>query len=289
MRMFYLQKETGERIGLNNESGIFLSEPSGLGLEFGDRYADIGEGFFRMIAKVHNQKTITCKLNFVGKNPYETYNELINWCISAERLYFIYKPLKTEYYIRTEITKFEKSEINKFGYLEVPASFLYLSPWYTPTSLNISFIGLDDTAFRISQSKFDGPDILAGTTAEKYTAEVNAAGHLPGAFLVEYKGIAENPEISLVGKISGQEYGNCKIDHAFTANTGFRLSTAYEDSYIKEIKEDGSEVDLLADADLSLEPFFKIPLTEPCILRLTDDGALHGTLNAKVYYYYRSV
>ena len=142
---------------------------------------------------------------------------------------------------------------------------------------------------RHRQSKLDGPDILAGTTAEKYTAEVNATGHLPGAFLIEYRGVAENPEISLIGKITGKEYGNCKIDHAFTATTGFKLSTAYEDSYIKEIKSDGSEVDLLPDTDLSLEPFFKIPLSEPCILRLDDDGALHGKLNAKVYYYYRSV
>ncbi len=288
MRKFYLQKDTGERIGLNNETGIFLSDPEGLGLEFDDNYADIGEGFFRMISKRHSQKTISCKLNFV-KDPYKTYNDFITWCMKAEKLYLIYQPLTEAYYIRTEIAHLDKTEINKYGYLETDAEFLYLSPWYLPTSLNISFIGLDDTAFRIGQSKFDGPDILAGTTAEKYTAEVNATGHLPGAFLIEYKGIAENPEISLVGKISGQEYGNCKIDHAFTANTGFRLSTAYEDSYIKEIKEDGSEVDLLADADLSLEPFFKIPLTEPCVLRLTDDGALHGTLNAKVYYYYRSV
>lgn len=289
MRMFYLQKETGERIGLNNESGIFLSEPSGLGLEFGDRYADIGEGFFRMIAKVHNQKTITCKLNFVGKNPYETYNKLINWCISAERLYFIYKPLKTEYYIRTEITKFEKSEINKFGYLEVPASFLYLSPWYTPTALNLSFIGIDDNAFRTGVSKLDGPAVLVGTTAEKYTVQIDPNGHLPAAFYLEYHGIAEDPEITLTGLSTGTVYGDCKLDHQFAATTGFKLSTAYEESYIKKILSDGSEEDLLNDVDLSLEPFFKMPLTEPCVLRLNDDGALHGTLSAKVYYYYRSV
>lgn len=289
MRLFYLQKETGERIGLNNETGIFLTEPSGLGLEFGDNYADIGEGFFRMVSKIYTQKVIQCKLNFVTDNPYDKYNKFISWCMSAKKLYFIYKPLNIEYYIRTEISSIEKGEINKYGYLETSASFLYLSPWYTPTSLNLSFIGVDDNAFRISVSKLDGPAILANSTAEKYSAQIDPNGHLPAAFYVEYHGIAENPEIILKGLITDTIYGDCKLDHQFISTTGFKLSTAYEESYIKKINTNGSEEDLLSDVDLSLEPFFRMPTTEPCILRLTDDGALHGEMSAKVYYYYRSV
>lgn len=289
MRMFYLQKETGERIGLNNETGIFLSDPSGLGLQFGDNYADIGEGFFRMIAKIHTQKTIQCKLNFVNSNPYDTYNKLITWCMSAKKLYLVYKPLNIEYYIRTEIASFEKGEINKYGYLEVSASFLYLSPWYSPTALNLSFIGIDENAFRIEDSKLDGPAILVGTTAEKYSAQISPGGHIPSAFYIEYKGIAENPEILLEGLNSGIIYGDCKIDHQFTVGTGFKLSTSYDESYIKKIMANGSEEDLLNDVDLSLEPFFKMPMNEPCLLRLIDDGALHGELSAKIYYYFRSV
>lgn len=288
MRMFYLRKDTGEKIGLNNETGIFLSEPSGLGLEFGDNYADIGEGFFRMISKVHNQKTIQCKLNFVSSNPYDTYNKFITWCMSANKLYLIYKPLNTEYYIRTEIATFEKGEINKYGYLEVSASFLYLSPWYTPTPLNIAFIGIENP-FTVGVSKLDGPDVLVASTIDKYAAEISPSGHLPAAFYLEYHGIAENPEITLEGLVTGTVYGDCKIDERFTANTGFKLSTAYEDAYVKKILANGSETDLLSDVDLSLEPFFKMPTTEPCILRLIDDGALHGELSAKIYYYYRSV
>lgn len=288
MRRFYLQKETGERISLNNETGIFLYEPQGLGLEFGDSYADIGEGFFRMISKKHTQKAVSCKLNFL-KSPYETYNSFITWCMKAKRLYLVYKPTNTEYYIRTEISNYEKTEINKYGYLEVPAKFLYLSPWYLPSPLNISFIGLDDNAFRFDSSKLDGPDILAGSTADKYSAQIEASGHLPGALYVEYHGVAESPEIILEGAESGTIYGDCKINKAFSATSGFKLSTAYEESYVTEIKPDGTESDLLDAVDISLEPFFKIPLNEPCILRLTDDGALHGELSAKAYYYYRSV
>lgn len=288
MRYFYLQKETGERIGLNNETGIFLSEPSGLGLEFADNYADIGEGFFRMISKVYSQKSVKCKLNFV-KDPYKTYFDFVTWCMNAKQLYLVYKPLNVEYYIKTEIASYEKGEINKFNYLEVPTSFIYLSPWYAPSALSLSFIGVDDNAFRINVSKLNGPAIIAGSTEEKYTAQIDPSGHLPGAFYLEYHGVAENPEITLVGINTGTVYGDCKINHQFASNTGFKLSTTYENSYINKILANGSEQDLLNSIDLAYEPFFKMPLNEPCILKLDDDGSLHGKLNAKIYYYYRSV
>lgn len=289
MRLFYLQKETGERIDLNNKNGIFLSEPSGLGLEFGDDFADIGEGFFRMISKVHTQKTVQCKLNFVGDNPYLIYNDFITWCMNAKKLFFIYKPLNIEYYIRTEISTFDKNEINKYGYLEVPSKFLYLSPWYRPSPINIPFIGISDNAFRCDVTKLDGPSILVGSLYLDYAAQIDPNGHLPGAIYLEYHGAAENPEIILEGVDSGTIYGDCKIESRFASNTGFKLSTSYEDSFIRKINANGSEDDLLSHVDLSLEPFFKIPLTESCILRLVDDGVINGELSAKVYYYYRSV
>lgn len=288
MRLFYIQNDTGERIGLNNETGIFLTEPSGLGIEFGDFYADIGEGFFRMIAKKYTQKTVSAKLNFIT-DPYRKYNDFVNWCMASNKLYLIYKPLDIEYYIRTEIHTFEKSEINEYGYLEVPVNFLYLSPWYSPNSLNIPFIGYGDSAFRIDVSKLDGPDIFGNSNGLNYTAQIDPAGHLPGAFYFEYHGTAESPIITLTGIISGTEYGNCSINKSFANNTGFKLSTAYEDSYVTKILANGSEEDLLSDVDLSLEPFFKMPLTEPCIVKLEDAGALNGTLTAKINYYYRSV
>lgn len=288
MRKFYLQKETGERISLNNETGIFLTEPEGLGLNFGDTFADIGEGFFRMIAKKYVQNTITCKLNFIS-DPYTLYSDFITWCMNAKVLYLVYKPKNTEYYIKTELETIEKGEINKYGYLETSASFIYLSPWYLPAPLNISFMGIDDSAFRMDVSKLDGPDILASSTSEKYSAIIDPSGHLAGAVYVEYHGIAENPVITLTGETSGTEYGRCSIDGSFTSTMGFKLSTRYEDSYIRKILSDGTEEDILSEVDLEYEPFFKIPLTEPCVLRLTDSEALHGNLIAKIYYYYRSV
>lgn len=289
MRKFYLQKETGERIGLNNETGIFLSNPEGLGLNFGDNFADIGEGFFRMIAKKYNQNAITCKINFVNEDPYTTYNNFVSWCMLAKKLYLVYAPISTEYYIQIEIESIEKGEINKYGYLECSANFIYLSPWYLPSPLNISFIGLDNTAFRLDVSRLDGTDILASSVADSYSAQIDPAGHLPGAFYIEYHGLAENPIVLLTGAISGEVYGKCAISGSFAQNTGFKLSTRYEDAYIKKVLSNGTEVDILDDVDLSFEPFFKLPLTESCLLKVTDDGVLHGDLSAKVYYYYRSV
>ena len=288
MRKFYIQKETGERIGLNNETGIMLSEPEGLGLEFGDSFADIGEGFFRMISKKYLQKAIKCKLNFI-QDPYSLYNRFVTWCVNAKELFLVYKPENTEYYIKIEIHSLEKTEINKFGYLEVNASMTYLSPWYQPSALSISFIGLGENAFRWDNSKLDGPDVLVGSTAERYSAQIEGSGHLPGAFYIEYHGVAVKPKVSLTGVLTGTLYGKCEIDETFTSQMGFKLSTKYEDSYIRKIAADGTEVNLLSSVGLEYEPFFKLPLSEPCLLELSDDGALSGSMSAKVYFYYRSV
>ena len=287
MRMFYLENESGDRIDLNSTTDILLTEPSGLGLEFNDTYADIGEGFFRLISKRHNQRQITCKLNFIV-DPYRVYNEFISWLMAAKELYLIYKPKEIEYYIRIGIRSITKGEINKYGLLESQASFNYMTPWYQPSPLPISFPGTND-AFRVDVSKLDGPDVLVGSTASKYSAIIEPVGHFPAGFYIEFHGVAENPEIKLQGQNSGTVYGDCKITERFAANTGFKLSTNYDNAYVSKILANGSEVDLLPKVDLTLEPFFKMPLTEPCVLKVIDDDALHGDLSAKIFFYYRSV
>lgn len=287
MRKFYLQKETGERIGLNNESGILFTDPSGLGLEFDNSFNDLEEGFFNLIAKKHTQKIITGKINFVS-SPYETYTKFINWCMSAKKLRFIYSPSGREYYIDAEISSLSKGELNKYGILQCQIDIRYLSPWFLPSPLVITFRSDEITPFTWDQSKLDGPDILVSSFGDEYSAEIEPSGHLPGALEIEFNGVAENPEFLLIGMESGTVYGDCEIDGDFSAGQKLLISTAYGDSYVKKIDGD-TETDLLRYVNLAKEPFFKIPLDEPCILRMIDSGSLSGKLSAKAYFYYRSV
>lgn len=288
MRLFYLQNESGSRIPLNNETGIFLTEPEGLGLEFGDSFADISEGFFRMTSKKYSQKEISGKLNFT-KDPYFLYQQFINWCAKAKSIYFIYKPLDTEYHIHVEISSIEKTELVKAGYLETRLRMKYLSPWYIPAPAAITTIGSDVTPFRWDTSYFGSGDVLIGSYAEAFSAEISAIGHLPAAILVTFTGTADHPVFILTGTKTGTIYGCCDIDKIFSVPTTIELSTMYEDSYIKSIDLLGQETDLLPYIDLTYDPFFKVPLDEVCILTLTDNEALDGELTGKTFFYYRSV
>ena len=63
----------------------------------------------------------------------------------------------------------------------------------------------------------------------------------------------------------------------------------YENSYVKSIDLLGNETDLLPFVDLTTDPFFKVPLTEDCILNITDADSLSGQVDGRIYYYYRSV
>lgn len=298
MRLFYLQNETGSRIPLNNETGIFFSSPEGLGLDFGDTFADIGDGFFRMVSKKHNQRIIRGKLNFM-KEPYKLYNTFINWCMGSKELYFIYKPLETQYYIHVDIESINKTEINPLGYLEAPIELRYLSPWYIPSPATITMIGGDSVPFYFGTDLEPGSyfgddttpteDVFSGSSSDQYVSDIHPIGHLPPAIKLFIKGECSNPVVSLIGNETGIEYGRCSVAYDFGVGDTFELSTMYEDSYVKAIDVLGVETDLLPYLDLTTEPFFKVPLNEDCTLTITDNGTLNGQVNGYVYYYYRSV
>lgn len=298
MRLFYLQNELGNRISLNNETGIFLSEPEGLGLEFGDSFADIDEGFFKNVRRKYAQNVIGGKLLFL-KDPYNSYMDFISWCLAAKSLYFVYKPKDVEYYIHVEIHSFQKTEINEYGYLEIPIKLSYLSPWYVPSPAVITMIGEDLSPFRFGTDLVPGSrfgdethptvDVLSGSSSESYTSDIHPIGHLPPAIKLTIKGECTAPIICLTGKRTGIQYGRCAINQTFNVGSTIELSTMYEDSYIKSYDVLGNESDLLPYIDLTTDPFFKVPLTEDCILTITDSGTLNGKVNGYVYYYYRSV
>lgn len=288
MRLFYLQNESGERLALNNETGIFLTEPEGLGLEFSDTFADINEGFFKMVSKRYSQNEISAKINFI-KDSYSTYYKFIDWCVKASKLYFIYKPLAEEYYAHVELASIEKNEINKVGYLECPVKFKYLSPWFLPKPVKIELIGAGVSAFRWDSSILDGTDVFISTTSEQYEADISAFGQLPAGIIINFNGVSVNPEFKLIGKTTGKIYGHCKITGNFGLGSSIELSTLYEDSYIKSINVLGVESDLINSIDLTKDPFFKIPLNEECTLKILDSGSLHGNASVKIYHYYRSV
>lgn len=287
MRKFYLKNETGAEVPLNGEEKIFFSDPSGLGVSYSSSYADIGSGFFKNTEKKYQQGTIPGTLTFM-RTAYEKYLEFINWIEAAQELYLIYRPQTTEYWRRVELSYLTKTELTAGTWMQVPAEFICLTPWYIPSPLNLAFESEPDNVMTYDYT-YDDNLIYGSGSAGEYSAAITAKGHVPAALLVEYTGVAVDPVISLTGIVSGKVYGECRISGELEATDKLVLSTEYRDSYIKKISADGTETDLLDAIDITAEPFFRVPLEEPCELSFTADSILSGTAAAQAFFYYGSV
>lgn len=271
MRKFYITKDPSDDRYLwdLSDQHMFLSEPEGLGVAYNNQYADIGNGFFLNISDKVSQNTISGKLNFIT-NPYIMYNRFTNGFLGGDKkLYFVYSPVGTlehKFYTHVEIESIEKKEINKYGYLECPIAFKMLSPWYDPTEIKRHHLNAGSS----------DPVVVYG------------AGHFPSSVIIRLTGTAASPfDIVLTGQETEIEYGRCSFTTAFS-NTTVELSTQYDDSYVAKVDASGKKTDLISKIDITKNPFFRIPLSEPCQLWI-DMSAHDFYADVEVYTYYRTV
>ena len=289
MRLFYLEDQKGERIPLNNETGIFLYHPSGMGIANSHSYGESGTGFFLRQKDGIEQLEMGGSLIFPpgGEGPYARYRNFIDWLYASEELYFIYCPYgSNEYYRRVEIQTIEKSELNEYGMLECAISILPMTPWYLPSPVHIDFGDDQEDAMRYDFYYTD--DLIYGVSSNDYTAQITASGHIPSAVKVTFKGEAINPVLTLRGAISRKAYGICSIYENFEETDTLVFSTAEQDSYVRKIDSLGEETDLLDKIDITTNPFFRVPLTEPCELTISGES-IYGEASMLLYIYYRGV
>lgn len=289
MRLFYFENENGDRIPLNNENGIFLYKPTGLGMETEHGYSESKTGFFTRTKDVITQSSPGFTLVFPPgeDSPYERFRTLMDWLMPEESIYFVYCPYGTnEYYRKVDIASISKEELDEYGSLRSSVSLKVLSPWYLPEPIHINFGDEDENAMR---HDFDYDDDLAyAVGGMDYRLEILDRGHIPSAIKLTFKGQATNPVIFLKGIYTGKIYGSCNIEGEFTPNDTLVFSTAEQDSYIKKIDAFGEETDLLDSIDITTNPFFRVPLNEPCEFRLSGDN-VYGDTDVLLYIYYKGV
>lgn len=295
MRLFYLEDQKGERIPLNNESGIFLYSPTGLGFDYSHDYSESGTGFFMRVKDGVDQTEMAFtfvfppipEANNSADPPYQRYRKLIDWIYKAKELYFIYCPYPpNEYYRRIEFQSISKNELDVYGSLQTDVSILPLTPWYLPSPIHINFGEEQDNAMRYDFRYTE--DLIYGVGSKDYTAEISAQGHIPSAMKVTFKGQVINPKFTLRGFATRAIYGECPITETFNSSDTLEFSTAEQNSYVKKIDANGNETDLLDKIDITKNPFFRVPLTEPCELTLSGDSIL-GKATMLLYVYYRGV
>lgn len=290
MRKFYIENIKGTRISLNGDSGIFLSEPTGLGLTLSSNYADLNRGFFRTIGgESEPQATIVGDLVFIGKQPYEDYREFVNWCSATESLVLVYKPCgSTEFYRGICINYLTKTELTSTRWLVVPASFACTTPWYRAAPSHMS---MSAETGNVLQYPFAYSPTLSysSSNAGSMAADLSASGHIPAAFVFTYTGEIINPKLTLKGATSGLVYGTCEIKLVLNQGETLEISTKYGDSHATITDNKGHVKDALGLINLEYEPFPKIPIDEDCTLYLSADEDIRGTAMVRVFYYYRSV
>lgn len=282
MRKFYIRDGYGTQYDLNGEQLIWLLNPSGLGVSYANKYSDIKQGFFSPLKQDEWQtQSIVCDFGFLDP-AYSVYRSFINWLVTANELIIVYQPFGSEkYYRKVRLDYVEKTELFNGVWLKTPASFTCLTPWYLPTTLSVSIQGEDTGAMQYTFT-YDADLVYSADYNGAYGAELSPSGHLPAAVKLTYTGGVVSPIIVLEGKTSGTEYGRCQINA--TASSSVEFSSLYADSYCKV---DGADAtDYISPA---YDPFFHLPLSEPCILKILSSATMTGTAEASVYYYFRSV
>ena len=320
IRKLYFQNAAGSRWGLNGENGVYASMLAGFGVTLTPVYADLNRGFFTPVSdEAEPQTTLPFTITFT-RAPYETYQQLIDWLSSAGTITIVYDPTgQQEFYRDVTINFLQKGEKTQVGWLEIPASFFCSTPWYlpAPTEFDLSAISEDETkrydysyggegyeddlqpgilgisllgSFILGTGSNENKALIYGDdSSATLSGTVAGAGHVPGALELTYRGSLVNPRIRLVGNASGKTYGICAVDVTLAASDALQLSTRYENSYVRKISADGEVTDLLDVLNLSLNPFFHIPVEEPCTLSIEADAAFTGKADMLVYYYFRSV
>ena len=285
----YLTDENNNKIDLLGETGIWLTDVTGMGAEAEEGYADLSYGFFELTNdRNHPQQSINGTLIFTGENANAAWEDFAGRVLRADELYIAAAPVSdSREYLRRIRVRYMQKDDRKRNYLSVPVSFTCLTPWYERQKLEIGMAPVPTDAARFDEARFD-EDVFTASFDKSFTAEIPAAGHLPAALDFSFSGAVENPVLTLRGADTGRLYARCAI--AVTLSAGDRLEYSSEPTgcYVRKVTN-GTAVDLSGLVSPDADPFALIPVTEGCVLTFDGDEDPDGEATAAVRYYYRSI
>lgn len=272
---------------LNGETGFYLINPTGLGTALSPSMYSMGSGFYGAYntdqipqGNIVGDILIT---PYGGDDAYQEYTEFVSYLMAqndANELYFCYKPSTVEYMckVRLEsITKTEKEADHQHELL-CPISLQMLTPWYTATPTSITPVE------QAGISGWIGADIPLPTL----TSHIPAAWEIKAEYVGgDYNGLT----VECYGNITGKLYGKLNLLDTVADENSITIFSKYENPLVAKNYTPASYTDLNNNVDISTNPFFKVPLTEQCYLRVSVGATSAGTLKASctVYQYYRSV
>lgn len=307
-RQFWLENETGERIGLNGEHEWFLLNPTGLGYTNGINYASLKNGFFTAVSdNTPEQQSVVGDLVFHGDDPYTQYRFFADWVLKSKELYLLYMPRTTVYRRRISLGYLTKTEISRQGVLVVPIAMKGLTPWYLPSiSDGIDPIASINYDLIMDQSQLDAgarssdtdpyPAIFGNEEYPRYRHfRIMPHGQAPASFTIVMNSPLVNPKI-VVATIDGKLIGECQVLTSFQDLPSenkeiLKYSSAQGNSYIRKTATDSkSETDLIDSvADLTSNIYPKLDPGVWYDILLTADNGISGKVVITVQDYLNGV
>lgn len=286
MRRFYIQNEYGEKIELQGGS-VFLSGLDGLGFFDDVEYME-ADGFFIETRRESGRVKKTGTLVFMPTRAYAGYLDFANWIFAAERLTLAYSADGGWHLCDIDITDMEKTELGVGGVLEVPVTFMPLSPWYTPYDLNLTMRGegLQGTKgypytypYRYSNSSRSG------------ALDFSVTAQMPCDFQLTLPGAVQNPVLTAKRMDTGEMIGRVDLSNVSAAAGETIVFSTVPRKAGAVLQTSQGEIDLTAQLGIyaGIPTFFRIPAGVPMEFSLTAESLLGVTAWLRIYRYYRTV
>ena len=286
MRRFYIQNEYGEKIELQGGS-IFLSGPAGLGFFDDVEYME-ADGFFIETRRESGQTEKTGTLVFLPTRAYTGYWEFANWIFAAERLTLAYSADGDWYFCDVDITDMEKTELGIGGVLEVPVTFMPLSPWYTPYDLNLTMEGEGLQGIKCYSYTYP---YRYSNSARAGVLDFSVTAQMPCDFQLTLPGSVQNPILTATRLDTGEVIGRVDLSSVSAAAGETIVFSTVPREAGAVLKTPQGETDLTAQLGIraGIPTFFRIPTEIPMEFSLTATSLLRVTAGLRIYRYYRTV
>jgi len=297
LRKFWLENETGDSIPLNGEEGIWLVDPTGLGMSSSSSFTNFSHGFFRPVeAEKDPQQTVAGDLYFIDyTDPYLKYKRFADWIVRATTIYLVYQPSAKQYRRKVTLSSITKDELLTQELLKCPVAFYGLTPWFTKSEYTIPAkeeSGI--TPFRVNVSRLGdgvGTDYHRLQLDNRYRSsiEVYPTGQKPAGFTLQYTAMLMNPTV-LVREKGGSVIGQCGLVNAsVTTDETLVYASDYESSGIMKIGRYNS-IDLIDFVEnLRVELYPKLPVNSMDVIELSADNEITGEVKITLIEYYRGV
>lgn len=315
LRKFWLENETGDSIPLNGEEGIWLVDPTGLGMSSSSSFTNFSHGFFRPVEQEKDpQQTVAGDLYFIDyKDPYLKYKRFADWIVRASTIYLVYQPSSKQYRRKVTLSSITKDELLTQELLKCPVAFYGLTPWFTKSEYTIPAKEESNiTPFRVSAEPDDSAEPLiidgvapvpsrigdgVGTNYHRLqldnryrsSIEVYPTGQKPAGFALQYTGVLMNPMV-LVREKGGSVIGQCGLVNASVNNDEILIyASDYESSGIMKIGRYSSSdlIDFVENLRVELYP--KLPVNSMDVIELSADNEITGEVKITLIEYYRGV